>query len=210
MRRSIIRSIVTGIAIAGVTATAFTCGNSASAAGRGITLTAVDSANCTATFTLTNYTNSSYFQPDWWFEQEANDTWINAGASDTGLPVTAPWRYTSGVPWPIARWVGNPALHSELAAGVTHWGSGVPYNSAAQPDGFVSTTTVNLKTVENPAPPAASASGTQTIYFRVKTGPQTADRLPNPVKLVVTGCKSKPHGNGSLDWGSSSGSLGGM
>ncbi|MDV7102122.1 hypothetical protein R4227_18875 [Gordonia amicalis] len=122
--------------------------------------------------------------------------------------MTAPWRYVDGIPWPMARWVereDGTRLFSELAPGVQPWpGGGVQYNSSAQPDGFVSTATVNLKTVTNPAPPAPSPEGTQTIYYRIKSGPQTADRRPTPQELVVTGCKSGSGSldGGSLDWGS--------
>ncbi|GAC84902.1 hypothetical protein GP2_027_00470 [Gordonia paraffinivorans NBRC 108238] len=47
--------------------------------------------------------------------------------------------------------------------------------------------------------PGPSVDGTKTIYFRIKTGPQEGDRLPNPQQLVVTGCQ-KP--GGPLDFGS--------
>ena len=197
-----------GTLCAGFTAAGLAGAGTAHAAGSGISLTAVDNKNCTATFTLTNHTNSTCYQPDWWFAQEANEAWINAGANDTSLPVTAPWRYVSGVPWPVARWVGSPSLHSGVAEGIPVF-PGNTYKSNAQPEGYVTTGTINLKTVTNPAPPKPARNHTQTIYHRVKTGPVTADRLPTPVKLVVTGCK-KSSGNGSLDWGSSTGSLEGI
>ncbi|MCR8896203.1 hypothetical protein NWF34_04435 [Gordonia sp. GONU] len=200
MNRRITTTLIAGAASLTVAASTLAGAGNAAAQGKGVEITAVDNKNCTATFTLTNYTNSTFYQPDWWFKQEANQDWINATGNVGDL--TAPWRYVNGIPWPMARWVqreDGTKLFSQLAPGVPPAGGGVPYNSSAQPDGFVSTATVNLKTVTNPAPPAPSPEGTQTIYYRIKSGPQTADRRPTPQELVVTGCQS---GSGSLDWGS--------
>ncbi|MDL9935817.1 hypothetical protein QSJ18_03570 [Gordonia sp. ABSL1-1] len=167
----------------------------AEAAGRGLALTGVSSGNCSATITLTNYTNSRAYQPDWWFEQENDAAMVNAVTIPPTM--TPPWREVSGIPWPMARWVGSPPLHSEVADGVPVW-PGNPYNSAAQPDGHVTSATIKLKEQANA--PAVPKSGSYTIYFRLRSGPVTADRLPTPQRLEVPGCTSK--GNGSIDWGS--------
>lgn len=176
----------------------------ASAATTGLELSGVDNGDCTATITLINHTNATFYQPDWWFDQENDLALVNA----TELPSTSmpsPWRAVNGVPWPIARWVGDPPLGSEVAAGVPVWAPGVnAYLNNAQPDGFASERTINLKTVT--AAPPASSDGTKTIWFRLKTGPVTADRLPTPQQLVVHGCADTP-GGGSSIYGSSSGSV---
>lgn len=196
MRTSSMRALCAAMLATGVAAGGMAGAGTAFAAPGGLTLQGVSNGDCTATIKITNYTNSTYFQPDWWFEQENDPAMVNA----TSIPpeMSAPWREVSGIPWPIARWVGDsPALTSGLGPGVPSWGSGNPYNRNAQPDGFVTERTIDLKTVTGA--PEPSAEGTKTIYFRIKTGPQTADRLPNPQQLVVDGCQSS---NGSLDFGS--------
>ncbi|MEO9329527.1 hypothetical protein [Gordonia aurantiaca] len=179
----------------GVVAGGMTGAGAAFADTGGLKLEGVSNGDCTATIKVTNHTNSTYFQPDWWFEQENDPEMVDA----TSIPPTMepPWREVAGVPWPIARWVGDPPLSSGLAPGVPSWGNGVAYNRNAQPDGFVTERTIDLNTVSGA--PAPSENGTKTIFFRIKTGPQTADRLPNPQQLVVTGCRTS---NGSLDFGS--------
>lgn len=166
----------------------------------GIRLVGAANDNCTATITLTNHTNSRHYQPDWWFAEENDPAMIAA----TTLPETMPppWRAVSGIPWPIARWVGDPPLHSGVADGIPAF-PGSTYNRNAQPDGNVTEATIDLRAVEGA--PTPSADGTMTIFFRVRTGPQTADRLPNPQELVVGGCASNgggSPGSGSADLGS--------
>lgn len=176
----------------------------ASAATTGLDLSGIDSGNCTATITLVNHTNATFYQPDWWFGQENDLALVNAMENPPTMP--APWRAVNGVPWPIARWVGDPPLHSEVGPGVPVWTPGVnAYNSSAQPEGFVTEKTIDLKTVTD-APPAAS-DGTKTIWFRLKTGPATADRLPTPQQLVVHGCADTPGGGSSVYGSSGTGSV---
>ncbi|GAC69177.1 hypothetical protein [Gordonia soli] len=166
----------------------------ATAATTGLELSGAARPNCTATITLVNHTNSTNYVPDWWFDQENDPAMVNATTIPATMP--SPWREVNGIPWPIARWVGDPALRSGVADGVPVWGTpGVPYRTGAQPEGFTTTKTLDLKTaVGAPAP----TNGTKTIWFRLRTGPQTADRLPTPQKLVVTGCRST---TGSIDIG---------
>lgn len=196
MRKSSMRALCAAVLATGVVAGGMTGAGTASAAPGGLILQGVSNGDCTATIKITNYTNSTYYQPDWWFEQENDPAMVNA----TSIPaeMSAPWREVSQIPWPIARWVGDsPALTSGLGPGVPSWGNGNPYNRNAQPDGFVTERTIDLKTVTGA--PEPSSDGTKTIWFRIKTGPQTADRLPTPQQLVVDGCRSS---NGSLDFGS--------
>lgn len=196
MKKTSIRSMCAAVLAAGAVIGGMAGAGTASAAPGGLTLEGVANGDCTATIKVTNHTNSTFFQPDWWFEQENDPAMVNATSIPPEMP--APWREVSGIPWPIARWVGDPpVLTSGLGPGVPSWGGGVPYNRNAQPDGFVTERTIDLATVAGA--PAPSAEGTKTIYFRIKTGPQTADRLPTPQQLVVTGCRSA---NGSLDFGS--------
>ncbi|MFF2083719.1 hypothetical protein ACFVVM_08070 [Nocardia sp. NPDC058176] len=167
----------------------------------GIQLAGVANDNCTATITLTNYTNSRFFQPDWWFAEENDLEMVDATGPVADMP--PPWRAVPDIPWPIARWVGDPPLHSGVPPEVPSFPDS-PYNRNAQPDGNVTQATIDLRAVDGA--PTPSADGTMTIYFRVKTGPQTADRLPNPQELIVGGCASNgggSHGSGSADWGSS-------
>lgn len=167
----------------------------ASAQTGGIRLVGTANDNCTATITLTNYTNTTFYQPDWWFEQENDPAMVNATTIPAVMP--PPWREVNGIPWPMARWVGDPPLHSEVAAGVPVW-PGAAYNTNGQPNGFVSAATIDLRAADGA--PAPNEDGTMTIYFRVRSGPVTADRLPTPQQLVVSGCRS--------GGGSSSGSAG--
>lgn len=166
----------------------------------GIRLVAAANDNCTVTITLTNHTNSRHYQPDWWFAEENDMAMVDA----TTLPETMPppWRAVSGIPWPIARWVGDPPLHSGVAEGIPAFpGSG--YNRNAQPEGNITEATIDLRAAEGA--PTPSADGTMTIYFRVKSGPNGPDRLPIPQELVVSGCAfhgGGSHGSGSADWGS--------
>lgn len=94
-------------------------------------------------------------------------------------------------------------LHSEVGEGVPEFKppNGPPYSGTAQPDGFVSTRTINPKQAENPSPPAVGADGSYTIWFRINNGPATEDRVPQ-ASVNVTGCAS-PGGSS----GSSTGSL---
>ncbi|MCK8613813.1 hypothetical protein [Gordonia sp. C13] len=161
----------------------------------GLILPGVNNGDCTATIKVTNFTNSTFFQPDWWFEQENDPAMVNATTIPAEMP--APWHESSGIQWPMARWVGDPPLASGLGPGVDGWGNGNLYSRNAQPDGFVTQRTIDLKTVTGA--PEPSAEGTKTIWFRIKTGPQTADQLPAPQKLVVEGCRSS---SGGLDFGS--------
>lgn len=171
-------------------------GNASAKVG-GIQLTGVAHDDCTATITLTNFTNTTFYQPDWWFEQENDPAMVNATTIPADMP--PPWREVSGIPWPMARWVGDPPLHSEVADGVPTW-PGVAYNTNAQPDGFPSQATIAL--LDADGAPEPNEDGTMTIYFRVRSGPVTADRLPDPQQLVVSGCRKNNGG------GSSSGSAG--
>ncbi|WP_232716810.1 hypothetical protein [Gordonia metallireducens] len=197
MKKSSVRALCATVLAAGVMAGGIAGAGAASAADPGgVKLEGINNGDCTATIKVTNFTNSTFFQPDWWFEQENDPAMVNATTIPAEMP--APWREVSGIPWPIARWVGDsPALTSGLDPGIPSWGNGNPYNRNAQPDGFVTQRTIDLKTVTGA--PEPSAEGTKTIWFRIKTGPQTADRLPTPQKLVVDGCRSS---NGSLDFGS--------
>ncbi len=182
----------------------------AQAAGSGTLIEAVDKGGCTAEFTLTNFTNSPNYMPDWWFEAENPPASYPLAAPPAGAEINPPWRILSGVPWPIARYVGDPALRSGVAEGIPPWtgpGSGTAYSSTVQgPDGYKTTKTIALKDATDPAAPAAGADGTLKIFYRIALGPQTADRDQEPKELVVTGCGSSG-GNGSLDSGSGSGSL---
>ena len=164
----------------------------------GIQLAGEAHDDCTATISLTNFTNTTFYQPDWWFEQENDPALVNATTIPDDMP--PPWREVNGIPWPMARWVGDPPLHSEVAEGVATW-PGVPYNTNAQPDGFVSRATIAL--LETDGAPEPNEDGTMTIYFRVRSGPVTADRLPDPQQLVVTGCRKNGGGGSS---GSANGS----
>ncbi|OZG28911.1 hypothetical protein BH683_012610 [Williamsia sp. 1138] len=197
------RSEITGLcaAAAATVVASFAGAGAASAATKGTEIGGANNGNCTATITEINHTNSTNYQPDWWFEQENDVALVNATQLPASMPT--PWRAVNGIPWPIARWVGteSPYLTSGLAPGILPWGSGNPYNGSAQPEGFVTERTIDLKTAVD-APPA-SADGTKTIWFRIRTGPQTADRAPTPQQLVVTGCEETPGG------GSTSGSSGG-
>jgi len=189
--------------VVGVAAGVIAGAGGAQAQTKGTALDASALGNCKVEFTLTNYTNATYYQPDWWFDQEGP---APANGSDPAS-FTPPWRTvpSTGTNWPFARWIGDPPLHSELAAGVPAWGSGVAYKSDAQPDGFVSTATIDISAATNPAPPPVSANGTYTVWFRINNGPQTADRVPAK-SVVVTGCNTS---TGSLHLGTVNfGSLG--
>ncbi|WP_336082673.1 hypothetical protein [Nocardia sp. SSK8] len=185
----------TALAIVAVSAATMTGAGQAAAQTGGIRLVGEAHGDCTVTITLTNHTNSTFYQPDWWFAEENDPAMVDA----TTLPDTMPfpWRAVSGIPWPMARWVGDPALHSGVAEGIPTF-PGARYDTNAQPEGFVTAGLIDLRAAENA--PEPSADGTMTIYFRVKSGPVTADRLPTPQELVVTGCAGK--GGGSSDWGS--------
>ncbi|GAA1481815.1 hypothetical protein GCM10009624_22550 [Gordonia sinesedis] len=190
------RSLATVSAVLAAMAAATVTGvGTAAAAGTGVEISGRSNGDCTATITLTNYTNTRFYQPDWWFEQENDPAMVTATTLPPEMP--PPWRAVNGIPWPMARWVGSPALSSGVADGVPVW-PGSPYRSDAQPDGFVTSATIDLATAADA--PAPSANRTKTIYFRVRSGPVTADRRPTPIQLVVTGCKV---GGGSSDWGSS-------
>lgn len=203
MRNKTRSTIGTTVAIAGIVGASLVAGD-ATAETQYVTLTAADRGNCQAEFTLTNHTNVANFTPDWWFKSE--------GPAPTTLEnLKAPWREVNGIPWPIARWVGSPpSLRSEVAAGIEVWKSGVAYKANAQPDGYVSTRTINLKDVTNPAPPKP-VNNTQTIVYRLRTGPVSQNFI-EPKEVTVTGCKSGNGGHGghgSLDFGSlGHGSLG--
>ncbi|EGD55768.1 hypothetical protein SCNU_05990 [Gordonia neofelifaecis NRRL B-59395] len=192
------------MSVAGVVAVLAAAPGTAGAAGKGTALSAHDNGDCTVTITLTNYTNTTYYQPDWWFDQEGPPP---ANGSDPA-DFVSPWREvpSTGTNWPFARWIGDPPLHSEVADGVAKW-PGSPYNSSAQPDGYESSATIDPREAENPAPPAVADDGSYTIWFRINNGPQTADRVP-PASVKVTGCESS---GGSSDGssGGSSGSTGG-
>lgn len=179
------------------------------AATKGVELTAHDNGDCTVTFTLVNHTNSTFYQPDWWFDQEG------PAPAKTADPSTyvAPWRVvpSTGTTWAFARWVGSPALHSELAPGVPAFAPPtVGYNTSAQPDGKVSTATVDVREATGPEAPDASDAGTQTVWFRIGNGPVPGDRIA-PASIVVTGCGPQPWGStaGSSDGGFGS-SIGGV
>ncbi|MFC9873997.1 hypothetical protein [Nocardia salmonicida] len=175
---------------------------SAAAQTGGISLLGEAHTNCSFTLTLTNYTNSRNYQPDWWFEAENDPAMVNATGPVADMP--PPWRAVNGVPWPIARWVGDPPLTSGVADGVPVFNPPtVGYNRNAQPAGEVTTRTVDLRAVTDAPTPVDNKL---TLYYRVKTGPSAPDRLPTPQQLVVDGCTS---GGGSSGSGSSgSGSFG--
>lgn len=184
------------IAVAAGTVTGV--GEAAAQAPGGIRLTGVANDNCTATITLTNHTNSRSYQPDWWFAEEDDPEMVDAMTIPATMP--PPWREVFGIPWPMARWVGDPPLTSGVADDVPVFNPGVVgYNRNAQPEGYVTEATIDLRAADNA--PTPSADGTMTIYFRVKSGPQTADRLPTPQELVVGGCATNGGGS-SGDWGS--------
>ncbi len=190
MKRYLTRTTGATIAAAGIIVGSMAGAGQAAAANSGLKLDGVNNANCTATIKLTNYTNNKNFVPDWWFDQENDPAMVTA----TSIPpnLKAPWREITGVPWPIARFVGDPALRSGVADGVSTSG----YKNNAQPDGFVTEKTIELKTASDA--PKPSQDGTYTIHFRVRLGPENDDYVA-PKSLVVTGCKS---GTGSLDFGS--------
>lgn len=176
----------------------------AQAAGTGTALEGTALGGCKVEFQLTNHTNSTFFQPDWWFASEG--TGADGGTPPSAPPpYSAPWREvpSTGTNWAWARWIGDPPLHSGLADGVPSWGNGVPYKSNAQPDGFITKATIDVSAATGPVPPTPSETGKYTIWFRIGNGPQTADRVA-PKSLEVTGC---PQSNGGSS-GSSSGSLG--
>ncbi|MFC6009921.1 hypothetical protein [Nocardia lasii] len=185
-----------------VAATVTGIGSAAAQTG-GISIQGEAHTNCSFTITLTNHTNSRNYQPDWWFEEENDPAMVNATGAVADMP--PPWRAVGGVPWPIARWVGDPPpLTSGVAEGVPVFNPpAVGYNRNAQPAGEVTTRAVDLRAVTDaPAP----VDNKLTLYYRVKTGPVTADRLPTPQKLVVDGCTSG--GGGSSESGSGTGSSG--
>ena len=168
--------------------------------GRGMTLTGVDNGDCTATFTLTNYTNQNIATPDWWFESEWDGPPPpHAAAGNSGNPpYELPWRQwpSTDTNWAFARYIGMPpttgnVLAAGLGSGVKPWyqaGSG-GYKSDAQQPGFVTTKTIDLTEATNPLPPPEpAADGSHTIKFRIDNGPVAADRIPEPQTLVVTGC----------------------
>lgn len=185
----------TALALVALSAGTLTGAGAAAAQTGGIRLVGEAHGDCTATITLTNHTNSTYYQPDWWFAEENDPAMVDALTLPETMPF--PWREVSGIPWPMARWVGSPALHSGVAEGIPTF-PGARYNTNAQPDGFITTATIDLRAAENA--PLAAADGTLTIYFRVKSGPVTGDQLRTPQELVVNGCAGG--GGGSGDWGS--------
>lgn len=195
MTKTSMRGLLAAVLAGGIITGGMSGAGVAHADGGGVELEGVSNGDCTATIKVTNYTNSTFFQPDWWFAEENDPDMVNR----TDIPATMepPWREESGIAWPIARWVGDPPLRSGLAPGVPEWDSNNNYNRNAQPDGFLTQQTIDLNAVSGA--PGPSADGTKTIYFRIKTGPQEGDRLPNPQQLVVTGCQ-KP--GGPLDFGS--------
>ncbi|WP_312028898.1 hypothetical protein [Gordonia paraffinivorans] len=195
MTKTSMRGLLAAVLAGGIITGGMSGAGVAHADGGGVELEGVSNGDCTATIKVANYTNSTFFQPDWWFAEENDPDMVNR----TDIPATMepPWREESGIAWPIARWVGDPPLRSGLAPGVPEWDSNNNYKRNAQPDGFLTQQTIDLNAVSGA--PGPSADGTKTIYFRIKTGPQEGDRLPNPQQLVVTGCQ-KP--GGPLDFGS--------
>jgi hypothetical protein len=146
--------------------------SAAPAPGTGTLIEAVDKGDCNVEFTLTNHTNSTNYWPDWWFESENPPASYPPSAPSAGAQINPPWRMITGVPWPIARYVGNPPLKSGIPAGVAPWGSGPAYSSdlskppyGGGPDGpyepVTTTATINLRDATDPAMPTPAADGTQ-------------------------------------------------
>lgn len=61
MNRRITTTLIAGAASLTVAVSTLAGAGNAAAQGKGVEITAVDNKNCTATFTLTNYTNSTFY-----------------------------------------------------------------------------------------------------------------------------------------------------
>ncbi|GAC84901.1 hypothetical protein GP2_027_00460 [Gordonia paraffinivorans NBRC 108238] len=115
MTKTSMRGLLAAVLAGGIITGGMSGAGVAHADGGGVELEGVSNGDCTATIKVTNYTNSTFFQPDWWFAEENDPDMVNR----TDIPATMepPWREESGIAWPIARWVGDPPLRSGLAPG---------------------------------------------------------------------------------------------
>ncbi len=149
MTKTSMRGLLAAVLAGGIITGGMSGAGVAHADGGGVELEGVSNGDCTATIKVTNYTNSTFFQPDWWFAEENDPDMVNR----TDIPATMepPWREESGIAWPIARWVGDPPLRSGLAPGVPEWDSNNNYNRNAQPDGFLTQQTIDLNAVSRGA-----------------------------------------------------------